>query len=456
MPTVAELLLERGRIAAEAAQQRAARQSNLVGGLANIAIGAIDQRRQEKAAIADQALKAQKYVLEMQKLQGDVDVQQRELQETDALKSLFAGPQPPTPEQIYGIVGPERGQKIITGLTALQSATTKQYGDRQTVIRDTLAGMDALPEPMRAEVYPQIRTSMVQNGVIGAQDAPETYDPAWFQQARAYGQQPTKTEAKVVGGALVDPVSGKVIYQAEEKPERVKFGEPFMALVNGKRQTVRTGSDGKTYDMRGNEVTGDVSIYEKPEAPKDERIVQIMGEGGVPVWVRESEAVGKPAAQAPRAVTGAERQSLAFYNRAKQAVEALEEADQSGKSLEQRMASLGFADQQRLGYEGMGSNYMKSPEMQQYRQAQRAFTEARLRKESGAAIPASEFENDAKTYFVQPGDDAATVARKQAARAEVLQGLGYSAGKAFDEFYGEPFKKGSKGGTKPPEGWIIK
>jgi hypothetical protein len=47
---------------------------------------------------------------------------------------------------------------------------------------------------------------------------------------------------------------------------------------------------------------------------------------------------------------------------------------------------------------------------------------------------------------VQPNDDPATVARKQASRAELLQGLGYSAGKAYDEWYGEPFKKNAKSG----------
>jgi hypothetical protein len=35
------------------------------------------------------------------------------------------------------------------------------------------------------------------------------------------------------------------------------------------------------------------------------------------------------------------------------------------------------------------------------------------------------------------------LAQKRAARDKVLQGLGYAAGKAYDEFYGEPMKKGA-------------
>lgn len=175
--------------------------------------------------------------------------------------------------------------------------------------------------------------------------------------------------------------------------------------------------------------------------PANLQPVQIQGPNGFPIWVKEADAIGKPAAQAPRAVTGAERQALSFYNRGRDAVATLEAPDASGKTLEDRMAHLGTIDQQRLGYEGVGSNYAKSPEMQQYRQAQRAFTEARLRKESGAAIPTEEFANDAVTYFVQPGDDPKTVEQKREKRAKLLEGLGYSAGKAYDEFYGEPLKK---------------
>jgi hypothetical protein len=171
------------------------------------------------------------------------------------------------------------------------------------------------------------------------------------------------------------------------------------------------------------------------EAKDTGRLVQVMGPGGTPIWVRENDAVGQPAAQAPRAVTGQERQSLAYYNRAKEAVETLTAPDKSGKSLEQRMASLG--QQAQLQY---APNLLQSGDQQAYRQAQRAFTEARLRKESGAAIPTAEYTNDSKTYFVQPGDTDATIEQKRKARQTVLDGLKFGAGKAYAEFYGEDQK----------------
>lgn len=165
-----------------------------------------------------------------------------------------------------------------------------------------------------------------------------------------------------------------------------------------------------------------------PEKAPSEGLVQIAGPDGAAIWVRKSDAEGKPAAQAARGVTGIERQSLAFYNRAAEAAKIV-------SPLEEKIAGMGLAGQ--VGLDRL-PNWMQTDANQSYRQAQRAFTEARLRKESGAAINDKEYEKDAKTYFAQPGDSKATIAQKQKARDVLLSGMAYSAGKAYDEFYGEP------------------
>lgn len=221
-----------------------------------------------------------------------------------------------------------------------------------------------------------------------------------------------------------------------QQPEKVTFGAPTPAVVNGRKVFVRTGSDGQTYDMKGQPI----AVEPTPIEPKaaEERLVQIMGPDGVPVWVREGQAVGQPAAQAARAVTGAERQALSFYNRAKDAVDTLALPDDKGRTLEQRVAESGLMTQAGMKYL---PNIMQSDDQQAYTQAQRAFTEARLRKESGAAIPESEFENDRKTYFAQPGDSKSTIEQKRQKREKLLEGMGYSAGKAYEEFYGEKMPK---------------
>jgi hypothetical protein len=69
-----------------------------------------------------------------------------------------------------------------------------------------------------------------------------------------------------------------------------------------------------------------------------------------------------------------------------------------------------------------------SPEQQQVAQARINFITAILRKESGAAIAASEFATAEKNYFPKPGDDAATIAQKQAARKTAIKAMEIQAG----------------------------
>lgn len=231
---------------------------------------------------------------------------------------------------------------------------------------------------------------------------------------------------------------------------KVTYSAPQPVMVAGKRVLVRSGSDGKLYDMQGDVVAADVAPDVPPQQPSQD-LVQVAGPNGTPIWVRKGDAVGKPAAQAPRAVTGQERGVLAFYNRAKQAVDTL--TDGGDASLEQRMAKQSLTRQGQLQY---APNLLQTTEQQSYRQAQRAFTEARLRKESGAAINDAEYEKDARTYFAQPGDDQKTIDQKRAARQTVLEGLKFSSGKAYEEYYGEPNLSPARGGGGETKGIDVK
>lgn len=61
-------------------------------------------------------------------------------------------------------------------------------------------------------------------------------------------------------------------------------------------------------------------------------------------------------------------------------------------------------------------------------QARRNFVTAILRKESGAAISPSEFDNEARKYFPQPGDSNLVVKQKQDARELAIKALEVQAG----------------------------
>jgi hypothetical protein len=93
-------------------------------------------------------------------------------------------------------------------------------------------------------------------------------------------------------------------------------------------------------------------------------------------------------------------------------------------------------------------NFTASPAQQATDQARRNFVTAVLRKESGAAISPSEFENEAKKYFPQPNDDASTIRQKQHARETAIKALEIQAGPGANVIRQLPTPKLDIGGAK--------
>lgn len=256
----------------------------------------------------------------------------------------------------------------------------------------------------------------------------------------------------------------------------MNFGQSFLAAAGGSARATWAAKQAamnyaqRQYDQetaRQNAETqrmlAEANAKEKPAPPpKPEKLEpwQLPQEDYAKYLKYESDlakarAAGRPApmakgttakapkpAPAPKPATGAERQSLAYYNRMK-------DAEAEIQKLESDISKQGPVDQIRLQ---SAPNYLQSEKQQLYRQAQRAFTEARLRKESGAAIPQQEYDNDARTYFAQPGDKPETVKRKRAARQAVLNGLKFSSGKAYGEFYGAGADTSSNANARDPLG----
>lgn len=84
--------------------------------------------------------------------------------------------------------------------------------------------------------------------------------------------------------------------------------------------------------------------------------------------------------------------------------------------------------QRGLGAVPVAGNFMVSESYQHFDQAQRDFLNAVLRRESGAVISESEFNNGRKQYFPQPGDSPAQLAQKQRNRMEAIKGVATGAG----------------------------
>lgn len=80
---------------------------------------------------------------------------------------------------------------------------------------------------------------------------------------------------------------------------------------------------------------------------------------------------------------------------------------------------------------GRFANYAIPEERQKYDQAKRDFINAQLRRESGAAISASEFDSADKQYFPVPGDSAEVIKQKAQNRRAAVEAMGRESGGSY-------------------------
>jgi hypothetical protein len=106
---------------------------------------------------------------------------------------------------------------------------------------------------------------------------------------------------------------------------------------------------------------------------------------------------------------------------------------------------------------GVARLVARNPKDALYVQAAQEWIMAKLRKESGAAIGASELSNDLQTFFPEPSDSPELISQKARSRERVMKGFLNEGRLAYEESYGkapEEFKSRSPATAKakPPAG----
>mgnify|MGYP001037947280 FL=1 len=325
------------------------------------------------------------------------------------------------PRAVYAsavkVWGPEEGPKQFQALAAahqLAQPKRDQAADTKALIAFN-KGFKGLAPEARAASWGVARPLV--KSAFGT-DLPEQYDDEqytkmWGPAIEALEPEKNQDFTLSPGQQRFGP-DGKPIASvpAEVKPE------PGFSLGPGETR----------YDSTGKPIASRPAAPKEPKRPDLDRI-ETVGPDGKPIITyvtpREGATYEKPTSQA-KPSSGQQRKALNFFNRAK-------EADEITSALEES----GGISPTRLKYTPDWANFAQSEGNQSYKAAQRAFTEARLRKESGAVVPEREYEKDEKTYFAQPGDSAAVKAQKRRARQEVLSGIAFEAGDAVREYYGD-------------------
>lgn len=133
----------------------------------------------------------------------------------------------------------------------------------------------------------------------------------------------------------------------------------------------------------------------------------------------------KPKVAAEKPPTAAALGAAGYADRAQAASEGYGQLTQSYDPTSVKSAVTGAIDKVPL----VGAVF-PDQDARKARQFKKDFATAILRKESGAAISQSEFDDVDQIYFPQPGDSPEVVAQKKLSRERKIEGLRYEAGKA--------------------------
>jgi hypothetical protein len=401
---LADLLMQQGDIAAQRAQQSGDMWAGVARGLGSIPAGIQARRAAEQEAFERQ----QDRVLKRRDVESQIGAREaqiaKQIQETQT----------------------EEEARRTAGWTRATIGVLSEYAQMS-------------PEEQRT-AWPAVQSRLASEGGWEPEQIPKQPMPTGWVKGqllkfmpvdKAYGllfpeQKAPEPFTLSPGQTRFDP-SGAPIANVEPKPEPVKPDTRSLPLQAN--EALRRG-DRDEYSRIMRVLRDEAAATRAPQTTSDDPgpLETIIGPDGKPIRVPRSQAIGKaPASGTEKASSGVQKRVLNFFNRAQQ-------ADVDLEGMEPQIQEIGLAGQT---WQALAPNFLQTQLGQQYTAAQRAFTEARLRKDSGAAIPEQEFANDRQTYFVQPGDSKETLEQKRRARAAMLASLAFESGQALGEYVGD-------------------
>lgn len=413
------------------------------------------QRAMTLRDLADQRRYRQ---LQQQQLEMNIEEDRLKMQEGRNLRELFRSNPNATPQQVLQIA-PNLGFKFLTEQRQMQTAATQaktaeltqQQKERElakTDLQDMIGDMrfiKALPVERRDAAFVQIQDKWNKRGKPLTVDTVPTDE-----ELDAYMQQAYELKDRLDIQSKQQAIQfGK----AEEERKKEKHTEDIYVKGPLERQKLEAETVLAQQRLEGREpATGTLREFKQVFYPgwlQEKGITQptardemnaysefrellrarIGGVPGVdvpyPTAVQQQKIETAKATAEAKPATEGERKALGFYSRLKDAEDVM-------GTLEKWIRDLGATGQLRLK---VAPDWAQTEHGQIYKQAVRQFTEARLRKESGAVISPSEYAMSEITFFPQPGDTTQTLKRKSAARKLLLDAMQRESGRAYKEAF---------------------
>lgn len=372
--------------------------------------------------------------------------------------SMGAGAAPTLPPGGY-MAKDSRGNPVPVDAdgNAIQSGAVpprNQVADASGTITPQSAPPDVQPQQRGPQYSPQVIQRLMANpytrayGQLLMQNMMKQETPAFHQFGNTvYRQQggqlvpvvnvPEKPMTMSEGQTLVDPRTGQVISNIPKGPMTMSEGQTLVDPKTGqvistipKDRPPVTLSEGQVLvdPKTGNMIaTGgmknDVAKNNSQREAEADRL-GLQGDDRTQYIFN-----GKVPSQAEKQTDGQANAAL-YASRMREAENILSKPEIQAASMDRMQIAKSKAPL------GIG-NSLVTKEYQMADQAKRDFINATLRRESGAAISPSEFDNAEKQYFPQPGDKPEVLSQKAANRKTAMEGIANAASPNFKEqFFG--------------------
>ena len=347
---------------------------------------------------------------------------------------LLALGQMPKAQGFQGLMGLLAAQDDAARMKA-DTAWRQEQANRQRQEWEMKDGAAKAQAAQRAAI-PSLFTPG-EGGGVGGFDVQRAlqhgFDPDEIQKLAGLSNVGRAKVARTVDG--VDENGRPVTYQVDEFGQRVGDGigqwKAPMLINQGDRQTL--------FDPGTRQTLGSLGINMSPserdasargwagQALSRERFNAEQQQGGKPTFNADAGGfIYPPSASNPQGavvplsgfqkpLNDVQAKAQLFGTRMQEADKIMGQLEASGKSYSTPGANLPIV--------GRAVNMLNTEQGQMLDQAKRDFTNAVLRRESGAAIAQSEFDSADKQYFPQIGDSDKVIAQKARARQIAIQGV---------------------------------
>ena len=353
----------------------------------------------------------------------------------------------------------KKSEALAKALGDLQSAQTPQLSPYGQGMTGSMDEQDIPAQKMQAPNPQNVQGAALRLGsVIGADNDIARAALVAAMSGPKQTEFDTKPQSDQNGKQFVVGKDGSVKYlgggaiSARDKPDVINAGPVQIAVnpFNGQEAYRVTSGASPDAQLRVTAEQQAAQLRQQQEISKEQR-------GDIPAGYRRRADGGVEVLpgfdpNANKTLNDVQSKALLFGSRMRDAESVLGAMAAQGTDMP-GMIKQGAEGVPIVGPAlGAATNWTQSANQQSVEQAQRDFINAALRRESGAAISASEFDNAKKQYFPQVGDSEQVKKQKSANRALAINGIMAEVPEGQRKL---PNVAPSKPAANPSDGWSL-